>query len=164
MTLINKFFTIVSIALLLLPVALTCTSRFVYSDNMCTLTATSQLKCWGLNTNGHLGYEDTANRGGGTNDMGNYLPYVNVGSGVINVHAGDDHVCVHLQDWSVKCWGRNQQGQLGYGDTSHRGQAVNEMGNYLPTLSYGTGVVVQDLTAGEWQSGIITTQGDIKTW
>ena len=32
----------------------------------------------------------------------------------------------------VKCWGKNDKGQLGIGDTDNRGDAAGEMGASLP--------------------------------
>merc|ERR1719384_426941 len=40
-------------------------------------------------------------------------------------------------DLLVKCWGLNDYGQLGYGDTSNRGDAAGEMGENLDFISFG---------------------------
>ena len=36
---------------------------------------------------------------------------------------------------SIKCWGRNKYGQLGLGDTNHRGDGPGEMGVIVPSLA-----------------------------
>ena len=50
------------------------------------------------------------------------------------VTAGTETSCARLDNATVKCWGSNTVGQLGLGDTANRGDAPNEMGNYLPTV------------------------------
>jgi hypothetical protein len=35
---------------------------------------------------------------------------------------------------SVKCWGQNYHGQLGYGDKRYRGDDAGEMGENLPVV------------------------------
>ena len=79
-------------------------------------------------------------RGDGAGEMGDNLPSVDLGSGrsAKFIAAGGDHTCAILDDGSVKCWGRNDYGQLGYGDTQNRGDGAGEMGDTLPTrLTWG---------------------------
>ncbi|MEM1009953.1 MAG: hypothetical protein AAGJ35_13230, partial [Myxococcota bacterium] len=39
---------------------------------------------------------------------------------VVSVAAGDDHICALLDDQTVRCWGNNIKGQLGYGNLTLR--------------------------------------------
>jgi alpha-tubulin suppressor-like RCC1 family protein len=72
--------------------------------------------------------------------MGDDLPVVDLGTGrtAKMISAGGEHTCALLDDDSVKCWGRNQYGQLGLGDTSNRGDGPGEMGDNLPVVDLGT--------------------------
>ena len=45
----------------------------------------------------------------------------------------------------VSC-GYNGYGNLGMGDTNHRGDGNNEMGDLLPFVDLGTDFVVMDMT------------------
>ena len=42
-------------------------------------------------------------------------------------------------DLDVRCWGNNQHGGLGLGDTANRGVAAGQMGDDLPVVDLGTG-------------------------
>ena len=87
---------------------------------------------------GMLGLGDTNHRGDSPGEMGDSLPTVDVGSGkTVNRVSASYHTCVILDDSSVKCWGRNGDGWLGYGDTLTRGELPNEMGNSLPVVNLG---------------------------
>ena len=107
----------------------------------CVLLDNGSVKCWGYNTIGYLGLGDTAHRGDGPGEMGDNLPAVSLGTGrtAIDVAAGGDHVCVLLDNRSVKCWGANFWGQLGVGDQIFRGDGPGEMGDNLPAVDLGTG-------------------------
>ncbi|KAJ1489675.1 regulator of chromosome condensation 1/beta-lactamase-inhibitor protein II [Baffinella frigidus] len=95
----------------------------------CVLLLTDQVKCWGDPGQGRSGYGDAIVRGSAANQMGGFLPAVDVGSGTPTaLSAGDGHSCVLFSDGSVKCWGNNGEGQLGVGDTDNRGDAPDEMG------------------------------------
>ena len=107
----------------------------------CAILDDDSLKCWGDNEDGQLGLGDTIHRGGKAGEMGDILPAVNLGTGrtARTVAVGSAHTCAILDDDSLKCWGYNEDGQLGLGDTIHRGGKAGEMGDILPAVNLGTG-------------------------
>ncbi len=111
------------------------------NDNTCALLDNATVKCWGSNGNGELGLGDVNNRGDGPGEMGDNLPTVNLGTGRTAAAIIADYVttCAILDNGSVKCWGLNNMGQLGQGDTTQRGDGPNEMGDNLPAINLGTG-------------------------
>ncbi|MCP3937652.1 MAG: hypothetical protein GY708_20040 [Actinomycetia bacterium] len=103
----------------------------------CAVLDNGDIKCWGLNNYGQLGLGDTTNRGDAANQMGDNLPAIDLGSdaSVVSIPpAGYDTRCALFDDETVKCWGNNEYGQLGQGDTTNRGEAANQMGDNLPTV------------------------------
>ncbi|AGC47415.1 RCC1 repeat-containing protein [Myxococcus stipitatus DSM 14675] len=101
----------------------------------CALLDDDTLKCWGFN-DGILGLGDMESRGERRGQMGESLPRVNLGTGrtVKGLAAGSHSMCALLDDRWVKCWGTNSWGQLGLGDTKHRGGSAGEMGDALPVV------------------------------
>jgi alpha-tubulin suppressor-like RCC1 family protein len=89
----------------------------------CALTTGGGVKCWGSNIYGELG-----DGGPTTCAAPNAFPWVRCSStpvdvsgltsGVVAIAKGDAHVCALTTGGGVKCWGRNDVGQLGIGDTS----------------------------------------------
>ena len=100
----------------------------------CAHLNNSTVKCWGEGGVGALGQEGTANIGTAPGQMGDNLPTVDLGTGqaIAQVAVGGDHVCVLLDDSTVKCWGFGIHGQLGYGDSNNRGDQPGSMGQNLP--------------------------------
>ena len=47
---------------------------------------------------------------------------------------GEEHSCALLDNHVVKCWGRNNVGNLGLGDVATRGDAAGEMADSLPAV------------------------------
>ena len=74
-------------------------------------------------------------RGDQPGEMGDNLPAVDLGLTATAVVAGDDHRCALLPGGRLKCWGGNDDGQLGLGDTGNRGDQPNEMGANLPFVA-----------------------------
>ena len=103
-------------------------------EHTCVLLANASVKCWGAGSDGQLGYGDQNNRGDEPNEMGDNLPIVDLGSGrtAVQIVAGDFHTCALLDDTTIKCWGANGGGRLGYGDFVNRGDNPGEMGDNLP--------------------------------
>eukprot|EP01083_Nonionella_stella_P252778 870558_1 len=83
-------------------------------------------KCFGLNSVGQLGYGDNQNRGWLPNQMGNSLQEVDLGTNFnLSQLVAHSHVCALSISNTIKCFGNNQYGQLGYGDSNHRGALQN---------------------------------------
>jgi len=108
---------------------------------ICVSNDLGQIKCWGLNNYGQLGYEDTVNRGDGPNEMGDHLEVVDLGTDflcsttALPSGGGGDHSVVVSDDLDVKAWGNNDHGQCGNGEMGENdGDDPNEMGDYLPII------------------------------
>ena len=84
-------------------------------NHACIVLNDNSLKCWGVNdTNGKLGV-------GGNNDRS--IPTkVNLGENrtIKKFSMTDSYSCAILDDDSLKCWGKNNDGQLGVGDNDYR--------------------------------------------
>ena len=132
----------------------------------CALLDDGRVKCWGWNVRGQLGLGDKLDRGDAANEMGNNLPAVSLGTGktAIAISAGVLHTCALLSGGSVKCWGKNEFGQLGIGDTSDRGDDPNEMGDNLPEVNLGTAKTAVAVRASENHTCALLTGGSVKCW
>eukprot|EP00959_Pyramimonas_sp_CCMP1952_P391411 8202814-Pyramimonas_sp.AAC.1 len=116
------------------------------NEHSCALLSGGLVKCWGENGDGQLGLGgETAAAGTPVGDqsseMGTNLREVDLGTGrtATRVFAGYKMTCALLDDQTTKCWGKNDKGQLGYGDTTDRGADASTVGDSLPALDFGTG-------------------------
>ncbi len=136
------------------------------SSHSCALSAKGEVRCWGRNTEGQLGYGDVATRGDGPDQMGNNLPAVDLGTGrtATAIAVGSQYTCALLDDSSVKCWGRNGVGQLGQGSITFLGDDPNEMGDNLPPVDLGTGRTATAITAANGHTCALLDNGNVKCW
>ena len=83
------------------------------SDFTCARLSDGTAKCWGLASNGRLG---------NNNDSTNQLTPVSVSglTGATQISAKNMSTCAVISGDAVKCWGRNDKGQLGSTDTYDR--------------------------------------------
>lgn len=73
--------------------------------------------CWGINDEGQLGE--------GTENSARFAPTEVLCLGwALQVALGANHACALLRNGTVRCWGDNQQGQLGDGTTENRADPV----------------------------------------
>jgi len=116
----------------------------------CAILDNSSLYCWGNNEFGQLGIGST------TTDWS--PQFVNLGSGrtAMAVVAGDHHTCAILDDNSLKCWGRNNNGQLGIGGTT-------DYSSPQP-VDLGSNQVAVAINLGQSHVCAIVDNGSLKCW
>ena len=133
-------------------------------ESNCVLFANHQLKCWGDNSDGQLGYDNTTDQGKLSGDM-LALPFVNLGVGntAKSVSRGNWHTCVILDNNTVKCWGQNSNGQLGYDDNTDRGGVAGDMAALLP-VNLGAGHTAKAISAGGTHTCAILDNNTVKCW
>jgi len=98
--------------------------------HLCALLSGSIVKCFGSNDIGQCGAMNACS------SIGDARPPVDLGPGFIvaNLFVGPGHNCAISSSGRIKCWGWNEMGQLGLGDTKSRGLNSSEMGNALPLV------------------------------
>src|SRR5262249_28098301 len=126
------------------------------------------VKCWGLNAFGALGLGDVASRGGNPNEMGNNLAYVNLQDPVggylpPNLATGGNHGCALFGNGQIKCWGANNSGQLGQGNTSAIGDQPDEVKN-IPFINLGTNGTATKMALGFAHTCALLAGGKVKCW
>ena len=133
------------------------------TSHTCAIVSDTTLKCWGYNFEGQLG--------DGSSGTGfNRVSPVNVRTsstdatdltGVTAIGLGQKHSCAILSGGAMKCWGSNNNGQLGDSTTVQRISPV-----YVRTSSSDasnlTGVTTIDL--GERHTCAILSGGAMKCW
>ena len=129
-------------------------------DHTCAVLQGGALRCWGRNDFGQLGRGNTANIG--DNETVDSAGNVDLGAGISvkDLALGSSHTCALLTTGAVRCWGRNSEGQLGYGNATTLGD--NEPINNLPNVSL-TGTV-RKLVAGEFHTCALTMAGTLRCW
>ena len=133
----------------------------------CALLSGGLVKCWGRNADGTLGLGNSIDRGDGPGEMGDNLPVVNLGAGktAVAIAPGEAHACALLYDSNVKCWGRNDWGQLGLGDINvTRGDNLGEMGDNLPIVNLGSGKIAVAIALGGDHTCALLSDGTLKCW
>jgi alpha-tubulin suppressor-like RCC1 family protein len=136
------------------------------NQHTCAILDNASIKCWGENASGQLGLGITSDRGDESGEMGDNLNVVDLGSGrtANAIVAGGSHTCAILDNSAIKCWGENDQGQLGLGNTNDRGDASDEMGDSLPAVDMGSGITAKAIVAGESHTCAILNNSAIKCW
>jgi alpha-tubulin suppressor-like RCC1 family protein len=134
----------------------------VGGQHTCAVLDTGNVRCWGLNNRGQLGYGSSATDPKiGDNEAPYSVGDVNLGGALVSdVVAGAEHTCVLLRTGNVRCWGRNSEGQLGYGRNDNIGD------NEIPLaidLNFN-GATVRQLAAGAYHTCALLTNGAVRCW
>jgi alpha-tubulin suppressor-like RCC1 family protein len=145
----------------------------------CALLTTGAVRCWGINNTGQLGYGHANNLG--DNEPINNLLDVSLTGPVRKLVAGDSHTCALTFADTLRCWGRDAEGQLGQNipgmtlfDSSGNpfssgpnginwGDAANERPSDLPS-DINTGAQVTDVAAGDNHVCAVSSDGQLRCW
>jgi cysteine-rich repeat protein len=127
-------------------------------DHTCVLLDTGNVRCWGDNDFGQLGYGNILDIG--DNETPNAVGTVNIGGSVVQIDAGFDHTCALLNTGKVRCWGRGTLGRLGYGNSNNIGDT--ETPNVAGDINVG-GIVVQISSGSEHTCALLNT-GTVRCW
>lgn len=134
-------------------------------QHSCAVLVGGQVKCWGSNAKGQLGYAFGGQAGDGT--AGRAVPAdleaLPLGAPVQALELAEGHSCVRYEDRRVRCFGDNSHGQLGDGDTQQVGGAGG--------LSLDTGIDVLlgqdrvvDLAVGASHACVSLQDGSVRCW
>ena len=114
----------------------------------CVVMSGGGVRCWGDNAYGQLG--------DGTHELSNVpVDVVGLDWRVVQVAVGGYHVCALTSRGGVKCWGRNDDGQVGDGTTISR---------TMPVDVSGLGSGVRAITAGTYHTCAVLDTGGVKCW
>jgi cysteine-rich repeat protein len=131
-------------------------------DVSCAILQGGALRCWGANTFGQLGL-------GHTNPIGdNEVPSAAVATVILDdtvraVGPGGDHTCAVLASNLVRCWGRNDLGQLGLGNTANLGD--NEAPTTAAAIMFPGATAFGAIQAGATRTFAWMTDGSaVRGW
>jgi alpha-tubulin suppressor-like RCC1 family protein len=116
----------------------------------CAVTTNGGVKCWGANKYGQLGNGTQENSA---------LPVEVYGlsSGVSAISVGNGYACVLTSIGGVKCWGNNQDGELGIIGTTNSGVTLV---NDVIGLKNG----VNAISANWMHTCAVISSGEVKCW
>ncbi|MCP3974408.1 MAG: hypothetical protein GY720_07940 [bacterium] len=89
------------------------TTIAVGQAHSCAVLESGNVRCWGLNSSGQLGYGNTDTIG--DDELPSSAGDIDLGAAALALTAGDNFSCALLDSGTIRCWGMNEYGQLGYG-------------------------------------------------
>ncbi|MEK6272301.1 MAG: hypothetical protein AABM42_06605 [Actinomycetota bacterium] len=128
----------------------------------CAILDNGKVRCWGLNSNGQLGYGNTKTIG--DNETPGSVRPVKLGARrkAIAISAYGQHSCAVLNNRTVRCWGTGRYGQLGYGNTRNVGD--NENPGSVGPVRLGRGRKAVAIQAGGRHTFALLDNGRLRSW
>jgi alpha-tubulin suppressor-like RCC1 family protein len=137
----------------------------VGGQHTCVVLDDGNARCWGKGDFGQLGY-------GSIDDVGDQetpsaAGNLNMGGRVLQMAAGGSHTCALMEGGTVRCWGRGNEGQLGYGRLDFNGDQLlgNETGETPAEIGdVDVGGTVVQIVAGGLHSCALLDTGTVRCW
>jgi hypothetical protein len=114
----------------------------------CTLSTAGGVVCWGVNDSGQIGDNSTITRTKPVNIPG-------AGFNGQSLAGGFQHTCAVNSAGAVKCWGKNDKGQIGDNSVTSR---------LVPTAVDGLVSGYAAVAAGDLHSCVLSAGGGVKCW
>src|SRR3954453_5898528 len=144
-------------------------------SHTCAILDDNTVRCWGYAFWGELGYGnpdpdpmtpdvEPMPVDIGDNETPASVGPVNLGSGrtAKAISAGDLHTCAILDNDTVRCWGRGQDGQLGYGNQQNVGDRDTPAS--AGPVDLGGGHTAKAISAGVAETCAILDDGNVRCW
>ncbi len=132
------------------------------ASHTCAVLDDGNVRCWGLNDSGQLGYASTVSIG--DNEPVDAAGPVDLGAGrsAIAISSGGEHTCVVLDNGRVRCWGSGVYGQLGNGNLSAIGD--DETPGSIATVDLGPGRTATAIAAGIYHTCARLDDASVRCW
>ena len=129
----------------------------------CSETARGATLCWGDNSDGGLGVEDTALQRLSSADA----VVLQLDFPIVQVTMGALHTCVVQNDNRLRCWGVNSDGQLGLDNNQTLGDI--EQFSAIAPVDLGNGangqpIHVLSAVAGAWHTCVLLDGDQVRCW
>ncbi len=126
------------------------------SRHTCAILDNGDAKCWGQDSYGQLG-----DGGSNTDTNAPSSTAIDLGTGrtAVAVSAGWSDTCAILDNGDLKCWGRDNFGQLGDGGSNTDTDAPSST-----AIDLGSGRTAIAVSAGDYHTCAILDNGDAKCW
>jgi alpha-tubulin suppressor-like RCC1 family protein len=122
----------------------------------CAVLSDGVARCWGNNLMRQLGQAEGGSIG--DNELPTAVPVLDLGQAVLRVAAGANHNCALLADGSVRCWGRNDAGQLG--NATRNTNTI--LASAVPRVELGGDIVL--LEAGNDHTCALSSTHELRCW
>ena len=130
------------------------------NSHTCAVFNDGTLACWGANYEAQLGDGSTSVR-----NVPTQVTFAD-NKTALTVGAGKRHTCAILNDNSLVCWGRNEEGQLGVGSSSNQVCTSSNIAciKTPAAVDLGTDRTAKSIAMGEYHTCAILDDNSVKCW
>ena len=130
------------------------------ATHTCVLFEGGNVACWGQGGSGRLGYGSTDNTP--AEQAPDAQGFVALPGPAEMITTGDEHTCALIEGGDVVCWGRGNEGQLGYGNPDNVGDGEGEDVSDAGTVEIGGEAI--DISAGANHTCVALDDGTVRCW